>query len=309
MNITMEYLVTHTEHFNQIEDIINNDNNNFGYEDVINEASKQYEIFYEKYKKNMNTNKKIFDYFVIQLAYFPETTINIIQKIIDDKNIDLQREIYCENIRMNNTDTRKHKFKLIDELDFDFNIDETHLECAIKYNNLTAIECILNKKIIPTNKHFNMIIDIRNIPSNLRMCRKNKNQPIIFRAENAMLKYIIAAGYKITNDDILCATKKAILLDDDVIPEDYLPDKTIYKYCNKDFFPHYVEKDKKKYDVKLLDLYLKKSLCLTTIDIKKMISLIKNNKMILTKKQVEKINTIKDSSTKQKLLELLEKKI
>jgi hypothetical protein len=212
---------------------------------------------------------------------------SIVSHIVDMKNINLIK--YAMNSKNNNA-VEKIFDKIIETSDIiicedslsKYKFTSIQLEKACRYKNLSMIVQILNNKIMPEQKHFNILA------SSLSGDIEKK----LLTTQCILL--LFEFGYKLTYDDVILAAKHKINLPEQFEKFEFNPNKTFYSYCDLTFKPKY--NDNLYND----ELWIERisTMKLKAEHLRDIMKIVKNNKIKLSDEIIK--NLSKQNETKQK---------
>jgi HMG (high mobility group) box len=135
-------------------------------------------------------------------------------------------------------------------------LTEKHLENACQYTkNINIISFILNNKVSISKECINLLFSNAYQRHDKKYNELN-NHTFKEKMENNFQKIIdlfVKFGYKLSDDDIILATKEGIILNDSIYTRNFVPTDEFYKLCNKKFKPIYNETIEKNIDKKIED--------------------------------------------------------
>jgi hypothetical protein len=140
------------------------------------------------------------------------------------KNKKINPSIYHFEVWIMNNGWRNDNV-LFEEYFENLNFTHKDLEISCSYGNTYIINYMLNNKLVPTNKCFELLLTNYNksqIPYNIDL--------------------LINYGLCITDDDILLASKHKIQLNDSIFTRKFKPNEKFFSYCDKTFAPPYNDK-------------------------------------------------------------------
>ncbi len=175
--------------------------------------------------------------------------------------------------------TNPYKYSNLDiyeQMSMDKELYKDFLEFACEYLNYETIYDILNNKTIPTNKCFKNLFVNKYIHDN----NKVNNAKSLPDTIDLLIKF----GYILTDDDIIYATIKGVILNDCIFTRRYVPSEKFYDAC----FSH---KKLNKFSNPFIPKY--NELCI--YDIRKKMEECENRY-----KKIEKIKNERDTENKLK---------
>jgi hypothetical protein len=201
---------------------------------IKNKKIKNIEECFNFFIENLNKNNNcanLFDLFIKsgiepQKEHFDFAIkgqdINIIISLIENHNFDLSSNQLENLLSKNNKITSEE----IESILHNMKLDEKVLNIVCQYGYYDNICHVLNNKMKPTQENFISLF-------------KNKHLNVKQTYLNNTIDMLIKFEYKLTNEDIIFASKNKIILNDSDFTKNFIPTEEFYDLCDEYFKPIY----------------------------------------------------------------------
>jgi hypothetical protein len=171
----------------------------------------------------------------------------------------------------------------------DLDLNGDFLDTACKTLSIKIIKLILENKVVPTQKQYNLLFNNDN-------AKVHKDK--IVKLVNLFIHY----GYEIKDEDIVFATKNKIELEPSQYTQKYIPSDEFYKNCSIIFIPSYNNVNKQKAYENIINNLLENTIFIYDLAyIKNIVKVkFKNKKIKLTENARNNLKKFNDGTCRHK---------
>lgn len=242
--------------------------------------NQKYDAIHNYLQKNkIEINQKNFNIFIKSIKKDNDPIILKIFKIfINNENIEME----LKDLDLFENENAKEIIRSVIDNISEEKLTNRHLQLACKYNLEDMMLLIIGCGMTPTQKCYQALFT-----------NKNNNK-------SYWVDLFVTCGYKLTDDDIIFATKHKVILNNSHTTRNFVPNKDFYELCDLDFMPKY--NDKMYYNVLWIQRICKISQKAT--DLNKIKSMVQKHNIKMDQICLDYLENKKSTKIKQELISM-----